>query len=196
MGSLNSYHDFLRGLSAKGWQKLGCGSYSSVFCYRDRDYVLKVGSGRDNWLDYIHWAARQGFAGTFAPRVFKVKMLADGYVAKVEKLVPMSHHHRFADLCQALSFNIGPQSPELFKLDIAYPGIRCFLRQAMLAAATRDFPDYPPRSYLCDTRACNWLIRRKPDGRECIVLNDPLHWRECFPQEAKRWHPAVALRGE
>lgn len=60
-------------LLKKGWERLGSGAHSIVYAKKDSDKVIKVTSNLDNWIDYIQWAAKAGYAGNLAPRVFSWK---------------------------------------------------------------------------------------------------------------------------
>jgi len=60
-------------LLKKGWDRLGSGAHSIVYAKKDSDKVIKVTSNLDNWIDYIQWAAKAGYAGNLAPRVYSWK---------------------------------------------------------------------------------------------------------------------------
>lgn len=77
-------------LLAKGWERLGSGAHSIVYAKPDSDKVIKVTSSLDNWIDYVQWAAKAGYAGNLAPRVYSWKrhQIENGSfaVAIVEKM--------------------------------------------------------------------------------------------------------------
>lgn len=65
-----SYIDWLE---KKGFKRLGAGAYSTVLGKDGSDKVIKVSRSLDNWIDYIQWAAKEGYAGNLAPKVFSWK---------------------------------------------------------------------------------------------------------------------------
>lgn len=77
-------------LEKKGFKRLGSGTYSTVYGKDGSDKVLKVCHRLDAWMDYISWAAKKGYCGTYAPRVYSYKYFkgktAPFYVAVVERL--------------------------------------------------------------------------------------------------------------
>lgn len=97
---LKSGKNFGAWLQNRGWKLLGHGAYSYVYGKDGCDKVIKVTDGQgDNWIDYIHWAAKNGYCGTFAPRVYSWKRLDKFSVAIVERLEKTVRHaedHDFA----------------------------------------------------------------------------------------------------
>lgn len=81
----SSYLAFEKGLVRKGFTRLGSGAYSVVYAKGDSDRVIKITRREDNWIDYCKWAAENGYAGTFAPRVFSYKKIGSYSVAVVER---------------------------------------------------------------------------------------------------------------
>ena len=73
-------------LYKKGVPLLGRGAYSDVFGPVNSDRVIKVNRAQDKWLDYILWATRQGYAGTWAPKVYSFHIIDGHYVAIMERL--------------------------------------------------------------------------------------------------------------
>lgn len=65
--------NFQRKLEKKGFVELGHGCFSTVMAKKDSDKVIKITRKPDGWIDYCHWAAKEGFAGKFAPRVYSYK---------------------------------------------------------------------------------------------------------------------------
>lgn len=68
-----SAHAFRSALEKRGFKLLGEGHYSAVYGKPGYDKVIKVSRSLDNWIDYVAWASKNGYAGTFAPRVFSWK---------------------------------------------------------------------------------------------------------------------------
>jgi hypothetical protein len=83
---LKGPHSYGAWLEKKGWKRLGSGAHSTVFGRDDSDKVIKVTQTLDNWIDYVQWAAKEGFAGSLAPRVYSWKRRDNWSVAVVEKM--------------------------------------------------------------------------------------------------------------
>ncbi len=84
-------HHFADALKRRGYVVLGAGYFSTVFKKPGSDRVVKVCHRPDNWLDYVLWATKAGYAGTFAPRIFSYRRYNQGrdgefYVAVMEEL--------------------------------------------------------------------------------------------------------------
>lgn len=81
---------FIKALEKRGYENLGSGAFSTVLGKKGFDRVIKVIRKPDGWIDYVVWAAKQGEAGKFAPKVFSYKKIkgkkADFSVAIVERL--------------------------------------------------------------------------------------------------------------
>jgi hypothetical protein len=73
-------------LRALNFEHLGKGLYANVFAIPNTDKVIKVASN-DAWPDYIKWSTENGYAGTFAPKVYSLKFQDGWYVAIMERLV-------------------------------------------------------------------------------------------------------------
>lgn len=65
---------FEQKLKKKGFKKLGGGCFSSVWGKDGKDRVIKVTGRPDGWMNYILWAAQNGYCGTLAPRVYSFKV--------------------------------------------------------------------------------------------------------------------------
>lgn len=74
-GPFENGEAFIKGLEKRGFVKLGGGYYSTVLGKPDSDRVIKVTREADGWIDYVHWAAKKGEAGKFAPKVFSYKKI-------------------------------------------------------------------------------------------------------------------------
>jgi hypothetical protein len=81
---------FIDKLQARGYQVLGRGCFSTVLAKPGSEKVIKVNTQADNWPDFVLWAAKAGYAGTFAPRLFSLRYIngvqQEFYVAVVERL--------------------------------------------------------------------------------------------------------------
>lgn len=89
--AFESGHTFAAALEKKGFKKLGSGSFSMVYAKEGSDKCIKVCYRLDAWMDYISWAAKKGYCGTFAPRVYSYKYFKGNgvdpfYLAVMERL--------------------------------------------------------------------------------------------------------------
>lgn len=172
----NPFHSgesFIEALKKRGFKKLGSGGYSTVMGKEGSNKVIKVGRNPDNWIDYITWANDNGYAGTFAPKVFSYKHFPHSdktrspfYVAVVERLdktlgeLENSHPRRYAaDLfCLAR----GCANDNLKKcLDTVAPGMAKFMD---------DFDEKFSNHYV-DLHKGNFMLREM----DFTVLTDPLY---------------------
>jgi hypothetical protein len=88
----NSYFNkYTSWLQKKGWERLGSGCFSTVYAKKDSDRVLKVTRRLDDWIDYVQWASKEGYAGNLAPRVYSWKRHGDWAVAVVERMATSSY---------------------------------------------------------------------------------------------------------
>jgi hypothetical protein len=72
-GVFSNAFEFRKALEKRGFVKLGEGHYSAVYGKPGYDRVIKVSRTLDNWIDYVAWASKNGFAGNFAPKVYSWK---------------------------------------------------------------------------------------------------------------------------
>lgn len=78
---------FGQALERRGFKRLGSGAFSTVYGKDGQDRVLKVTHRPDNWIDYAHWGAQQGFAGGLVPKVYSYKVVMNKFqVAVVERM--------------------------------------------------------------------------------------------------------------
>lgn len=69
---------FIDRLQRRGFVMLGAGAFSTVLGKPGYPRVIKVGRGQpEGWIDYIMWADKAGYAGSFAPKVFSLKIHFD-----------------------------------------------------------------------------------------------------------------------
>lgn len=77
-------------LRKKSLTQLGRGLFSTVLASAQSDRVVKICQGHhDSWPDYVIWATKMGYAGTLAPKVYSLHMLNRGYIAIMERLIPI-----------------------------------------------------------------------------------------------------------
>ena len=92
-----SAYAFIHFLGKRGFKYLGSGAFSTVLGKEDSDRVLKVTRTNDNWIDYIQWAAKKGYCGGFAPRVYSYKEIKTKdnkkfFVSVVERMDKTASH--------------------------------------------------------------------------------------------------------
>ena len=89
-GCFETAQGMIAALVKKGYKHLGSGHFSTVLGHpKSPDKVIKVTRHQDNWIDYVKWAAENGYAGTFGPKVYSWKKFPAGWSwAVVER---MSH---------------------------------------------------------------------------------------------------------
>lgn len=66
---------FIDALKKRGFEVLGSGAFSTVLAKPGKDRVIKVIRRPDGWVNYVKWAAENGEAGKFAPKVFSYKKI-------------------------------------------------------------------------------------------------------------------------
>lgn len=90
--------NYINRLQGKGFAKLGSGAYSTVMGKPGSNRVIKVSRSLDNWIEYIEWAAKHGYAGGLAPRVYSWKKHGEGdnawSVAVVERMKETLHDEK------------------------------------------------------------------------------------------------------
>lgn len=88
-------HTFENALERRGFKRLGSGCFSTVYAKDGSKRVVKVTRKIDNWIDYIHWASENGYAGRFAPKVYSYKKFKGKEepfsVAVVERCKPINN---------------------------------------------------------------------------------------------------------
>lgn len=145
-----------------GFRPIGSGLFGTVYIHPlVKDRVFKVGIRGDQWFRYIEWATLSGWAGSFAPKVYRVHKGRnfDGYIAEMELL---SAHHRddfyfrFVDRLANYKFSFRNDPRD------AGPGAECFLKQF----------HYRFKEYFNDIGYSNVLARKVGDTY-LPVLTDP-----------------------
>lgn len=178
-------HRFIERLQRRGFQLLGAGAFSSVLGKPGSNRVIKVGrSPPEGWIDYVMWADAAGYAGSFAPKVYSIKVHEDTfigprqmweqadqswYVAVMERLdCTLSNDRRetgrdvtrkvMREMSNIINGGFGGQ-PDRAALHTHCPGAEAFadaLRASQLSMGW-------------DLHDGNWMLRG-----DAIVLTDPI----------------------
>lgn len=123
---------FGNALQKKGFKRLGSGAFSTVYGKDGSDRVVKVTHRPDNWIDYIYWAAKKGYTGNLAPKVFSYKKIGDFSVAIVEKMEHTVNRVEEADPYNLVDYLLHyqhsiPQAAEF--VDQLVPGLNKFVTE-------------------------------------------------------------------
>jgi hypothetical protein len=123
---------FIERLQKRGFEVLGSGCYSTVLAKPGSDRVIKVNRNTDNWIDYVQWAAKAGYAGNYAPKVYSWKRHDSWAVAVVERMKETYNYKYTHDQALIMSL-IGPAKygsvmAKLYMEDLA-PGSVEFFEQ-------------------------------------------------------------------
>lgn len=97
---------FIERLQKRGFEPLGSGCYSTVLAKDGSDRVIKVTRQMDNWIDYAIWAAKAGYAGGLAPKVYSWKRHGDWAVSIVERMEMSTYKAEYKVHDQALLMNL------------------------------------------------------------------------------------------
>jgi hypothetical protein len=149
---------FIERLQKRGFVVLGSGCYSTVLAKPGSERVIKVNRNTDNWIDYVSWAAKAGYAGGFAPKVYSWKRHEGWAVAIVERMTESYNYSYKQD--QALIMALtgpakqGSVMAKLYMEDIA-PGSVEFFEQLRM------------RRFDGDIGGGNVMFRK--DGSICIT---------------------------
>lgn len=170
--ALKSPYGFIDALQAKGFERLGSGYFSEVVGHPDSDKVMKIiyRPQTDGWLDYVKWAADNGFAGKFAPQVYSYKLIKSNAdperafgVAVMERLKKTITETDIESDVKAVGALFGPAilGNPLSKilLDTVQPGLVDFGK-----ALKKEFPKN------LDVHGANMMVRK--DGS--FVITDPV----------------------
>lgn len=174
------YDRFVNFLHKKGFKRLGGGAFSSVYHKTGSDRVIKINHAPDQWSRYALWAAKHGWAGRFAPKVYSYKYHKEGYsVAVMEKLA--------CTVGELRDDKKHPHYGTLAFLDIA---LRAPANDNMAAAADCFQPELSKfmrefaaefRHARYDLHAANAMLR--PDGS--FVLTDPVYGGNCIRERLR-----------
>jgi len=156
-------------LRKRGFIQLGSGAFSTVFAKEGSDRVIKVTNNPDNWIDYVQWAAQNGYAGTYAPKVFSYKKIGDFTVSVVERMEKPARDIRpqedlaFVDHLASYYLTHNNTVAGVF-LDELLPGMCDFLTKLR-----KEFIKDPDKERL-DMHGGNFMVRK--DGSYCFT--DPV----------------------
>lgn len=155
---------FESALLEHNYSKIGGGSFANVFAKPGSNIAVKVAELPDGWPAYIKWATKEGFAGTFAPKVYSFKSympegLPPYYVATMERLVDtvgnMMHSKSMSELYMGLVDAIQGRDDE---------GIKQFADLNAFAKSLKE------NQFKWDLHGSNVMVRK--DGQ--IVVTDPM----------------------
>ncbi len=161
----DGYH-FGEALVRRGFERIGSGDFSAVYAKANSDRVIKVNRTPDNWLDYVVWATKAGFAGGFAPKVYSYRYI-DGYDATFYVAV--------VELLDDEIANIDHQRPDLFReCSLLSDYMRGYngVTSDMLHPDSARFGDELRANISgpLDLHFRNWMVRA--DGTICLI--DPI----------------------
>ncbi len=169
--SVRTPYGFIYRLTKRGYKILGRGAYSTVLAKDGSDRVIKVTRSMDNWIDYCLWAAKAGYAGNFAPKVYSWKSYKDNgdmwredrrwSVAVVERM----HETLNADSEASKDFQV---------LGALQYHVKNILAQVymddMVPGSAKFFVDLHTKFYASDICGKNMMVRK--DGTFCVT--DPV----------------------
>lgn len=156
----DSPRKMIKWLCKKQFKILGQGFYTTVLGKPDSDRVIRVTRSNDNWIDYVQWAAKNGYAGNFAPRVYSWKNHGTWSVSIAERMAGTVDHddEDYALLCSFYWRAIrGHVLSQLYMEDLA-PG------------STKFFKEMHDKFSASDICGRNIMVRK--DGTFC--LTDPV----------------------
>lgn len=157
----------------RGYDILGKGAYSTVLAKRDSNRVIKVNRVLDDWLDYVVWAARNGYAGNAAPKIYSYRRIKgsrhDFYVAVVERFESTaSEMYDAKPRLVNLSYKVGGYIKG-YVSEVELSTLECPSEMVRFA---RDFSEaFHDAGF--DIHSGNWMVR--DDGT--LVLTDPIAHR-------------------
>ena len=155
---------YMQWLSKRGYTRIGSGAYSGVYAKGNSTKVIRITAGsQDDWIDYIQWAAKKGYCGNFAPRVYSWKKYPAGFsVSVVERMEYTLKDKEAGDvkLVECLMYSAIHQKSLMAQvyIDDLVPGLVPFLSDL-----TGDFSTN-------DIYGKNMMLRK--DGSFCVT--DPV----------------------
>ena len=87
--------EFVNGLKAQGFQRLGGGAYGEAYGLPGKDWVLKIGhfgfAKQDGWLTYARYVMHNGKIkpSKHFPVIYELMDKGEWYVARMERLTPI-----------------------------------------------------------------------------------------------------------
>lgn len=167
-GTFESGHNFIEALKKRGYQQLGSGAYSTVLGKPGKDRVIKVTrSNQDDWIDYIQWAARKGYCGNFAPRVYSWKKFSKRNTFSVSVVERMQKEVRHSGSDYALIEHL------LYPATSGITLAKVYLEDLM-PGSVEFFKGLTETFAATDIYGKNMMIR--PDGSFCVT--DPVCGRQ------------------
>ena len=190
---------YIARLQRRGFVTLGAGAFSTVLGKPGYSRVIKVGRGQpDGWVDYVMWADKAGYAGSFAPKVFSLKIYWDDrvsgpngwsgrpierdtfYVATMERLGDTvakrwskPEYTLYQRMCDAI---YGREDARIRNaIEASYPGGYAFIKAFKDAALSDAY----------DMHDGNWMMRG-----DQLVLTDPL--ASTAGTSTKRWRASTS----
>lgn len=175
-------------LRKRNFMELGCGLYSDVFAPPTSDRVIKICRNQDPWPNYILWATKMGYAGTFAPKVYSLHIFDGGYAATMERLNKIElGMYRFTDPAIEAQFQAWDRfyysaEPIPAEIETMRPGCTKFM------AELREF-----RKDMChapDLHRGNVMQRHNGD----LVMIDPVQGETTHPPKRMRTRDIAWVR--
>lgn len=161
--NVRDFYVFKEKLRKRGFQYLGSGAFSTVMGKPGSDRVIKLNHGSDDWIDYVYWAAKAGYAGNFAPKVFSYKKMDGWRVMVMERLDSTINHldskHDMKLVSVLADYAMSNNVMAAVFMDELAPGLTPFLR---------DMKKAFPRAH--DYHGGNWMVQ----GDKRVVLCDPV----------------------
>lgn len=162
---------FGQALKKRGFKLIGQGMYSCVYHKEGSSRVIKVSTNMDNWVDYILWSSKKGYAGKFSPMIYSYKVIKGTqqsfYVAVMEKLettlgkLKGNHDHTLTD--KIFERAVKYENPKaLILLDMLQPGMNTFAEDFRYTFANKD--------YDLDLHGGNFMLNKEGS----VILTDPV----------------------
>lgn len=161
-------------LTKRGFKLLGSGAHTNVYGKEGFDRVIRVNYCADNWIDFAVWAAKTGWAGNYAPKVFSFKRHKEFAVSVVERLentyhgVPSKDHGYLFPKLVDLYIHAKDNASAAYILNDAFPKAHSFVDEF-----TNAFPGY------YDMHRGNFMVRY--DGSPVLV--DPVYGDSALTQK-------------
>lgn len=154
--------NFIAALEKRGYKPLGRGAYSTVLGKEGSDRVIKVSRSLDNWIDYIQWGAKNGYAGNFVPRVYSWKR----HIRGGEKDWSVAVVERMADTCNDQKHDMS------LLLNLYYPAnsgntMAKLYMDDLCPGSYKFFEELAQNRFNSDIAGKNVMVRK--DGSFCVT---------------------------
>lgn len=176
-------YSFCHRLEKKGWKLLGSGAHSKVFAkdtMKDgpSKKVIKVGCSGDSWMRYVLWGRKNGYEGTFVPKVHSYKYFKKGgfYVALVERMERCSSEEDKEKDTVLLKLFRHANRNDYAKASMNFLEKGCGDFARTLVQAAND------NRWSLDIHGGNFMVRK--DGT--FVATDPVNFHDDTPTERIR----------